>query len=82
MFVRKKKNPSGIISVQMIDKSSGKYKVFRTVGSSSNEAEVKRLYNEGYEETVHINQNDLSAGIYYVKMTITDRVAIKKVVIQ
>src|SRR5690554_3172543 len=35
MFVRKKKNPSGVISVQVIDKSSGKYVVRKTVGSSS-----------------------------------------------
>jgi transposase len=49
MFVRKKKNPSGIISVQVIDKGSGKYRVFRTIGSSSNEAEVERLYSEGKE---------------------------------
>ena len=27
MFVRKKKNKSGVISVQVIDKSSGRYKV-------------------------------------------------------
>jgi hypothetical protein len=35
MFVRKKKNPSGIISVQIIDKSRGKYRVAKTIGSSS-----------------------------------------------
>ncbi|MDR1371928.1 MAG: hypothetical protein LBJ17_02210 [Dysgonamonadaceae bacterium] len=31
----KKKNPSGVVSVQVIDKSGGKYRVFKTVGSSS-----------------------------------------------
>jgi hypothetical protein len=35
-----------------------------------------------YEEAVHINQNDLPAGVYYLKMTITDNVVVKKVIIQ
>ncbi|MBI2258647.1 MAG: IS1634 family transposase [Flavobacteriia bacterium] len=34
MFVRKKLNKSGLVSVQVIDKSSGKYKVIKTIGSS------------------------------------------------
>jgi len=44
MYVRKKKNPSGVVSVQIIDKSGGKYKVLRTVGSSSDVSEIERLY--------------------------------------
>lgn len=40
MFVRQKKNPSGLISVQVISKHGGKYKVEKTIGSSSNMAEV------------------------------------------
>jgi len=36
MYIRKKNNKSGIISIQVIDKSSGKYKVVKTIGSSSN----------------------------------------------
>jgi transposase len=47
MFVRKKKNPSGVISVQIIDKSSGKYKVLKTIGSSSDVCKVESLYREG-----------------------------------
>ncbi len=43
MFVRKKKNKSGVISVQVIDKSSGRYKVIQTIGSSANAQEVERL---------------------------------------
>jgi len=42
MFVRKKKNKSGVVSVQVIDKSSGKYKVKKTIGSSSKPDEIKR----------------------------------------
>lgn len=44
MFVRKKKNKSGVISVQIIDKSSGHYKVLKTIGSSSKESQVNELY--------------------------------------
>ncbi|MCK9255722.1 MAG: hypothetical protein GX793_10280 [Bacteroidales bacterium] len=47
MFVRKKKNPSGIISIQVIDKSSGKYKVVKTIGSSSDTEEIRDLYLKG-----------------------------------
>jgi len=47
MYVRKKKNKSGKISIQIIDKSSGKYKVIKTVGSSSDTKEVEGLYNQG-----------------------------------
>lgn len=43
MYLRKKNNKSGVISVQVIDKSSGKYKVIKTVGSSSNELEITQL---------------------------------------
>ena len=47
MFVRKKKNKSGSVSVQVIDKSSGKYKVIKTIGSSSNKTEITDLYLKG-----------------------------------
>ncbi len=47
MFIRKKRNKSGVISVQVIDKSTGSYKVLQTIGSSSNEAEISILWNRG-----------------------------------
>ena len=47
MFIRKKKNPSGIVSVQIIDKSCGTYKVFKTIGSSSDTSEIATLYQQG-----------------------------------
>lgn len=43
MFVRTKKNYSGTVSVQVIDKSSGSYKVIKTIGSSSDLEEIKGL---------------------------------------
>ena len=47
MFVRRKKNPSGVISIQIIDKNKGKYKVLRTIGSSSDALEIENLHNQG-----------------------------------
>lgn len=47
MFVRKKKNPSGIVSVQIIDKSKGQYHVVKTIGSSSDTAEIESFYRQG-----------------------------------
>ncbi|WP_194775275.1 IS1634 family transposase [Pararhodonellum marinum] len=49
MFVRKKPNKSGKISVQVIDKVKGSYKVAKTIGSSSNPAEVQNLVSLGEE---------------------------------
>jgi len=46
MFVRKKKNKSGAISVQIIDKSSGSYKVIKTIGSSHNEQDVATMWRK------------------------------------
>lgn len=47
MFVRKKKNKSGLISIQVIDKSSGKYKVIKTIGSSVDDREIDFLFKQG-----------------------------------
>ena len=47
MFVRSKKNKSGKVSVQVIDKSTGKYKVVKTIGSSQNEIEIAELFKQG-----------------------------------
>jgi transposase len=49
MFVRKKKNKSGVISVQVISKSTGRYAVVKTVGSSSEASEVDQLFKQGKE---------------------------------
>lgn len=42
MFVRKKRNASGSISIQVIDKSGG-YRVVKTIGSARTPAEIGRL---------------------------------------
>jgi transposase len=47
MFVRKKTNRSGLISVQVIDKSHGKYRVVRTIGLGKTAEEAEDLVEEG-----------------------------------
>lgn len=49
MFVRQKKNKSGVISIQVIDKSSGKYKVLKTIGSSSIASEIEVLVSNAQD---------------------------------
>lgn len=43
MLVRKKRNRSGVVSVQVIYKSSGKYKMIKTIGSSSDVDQIESL---------------------------------------
>ena len=49
MFVRKKRNTSGVVSVQVIDKSSGSYRVVKTMGSSSEKDRIEELYVQGLQ---------------------------------
>jgi len=47
MFVRKKPNKSGVISIQVITKVKGKSKLVKTIGSSGDERELKELILRG-----------------------------------
>ena len=47
MFIRRKKNRSGSISIVVIDKGNGKYREVRTIGTSSDASELEKLYVEG-----------------------------------
>lgn len=47
MFVRKKHNKSGVISIQILEKVAGKSTLVKTVGSSSNLEEVEELFRKG-----------------------------------
>lgn len=46
MFVRKKRNKSGSISVHVIQKGNG-YKIVKTLGTSTDAAEIERLVIQG-----------------------------------
>lgn len=52
MFVRKKRNKSGSVSIQIIDKTKG-YRVVRTVGSAIHQDDIEKLWRKGQ----HIIQN-------------------------
>lgn len=47
MFVRKKPNKSGVISIQVIEKRNGQSVLIKTIGSSSDDGEIARLYEQG-----------------------------------
>ncbi len=48
MFIRKKKNKSGKISVQIISKAGGKYKVVKTAGCSDSLKEIEKLFLQAH----------------------------------
>jgi transposase len=50
MFVRKLKNRSGSLSVQVIQKTNGKYKVVKTIGSATTQQEIEKLVNLAQQE--------------------------------
>lgn len=50
MFIRKKPNASGSLSVQVIQKINGKYKVVKTVGSATTQQEIDKLVNQAKQE--------------------------------
>lgn len=60
MFVRKKKNPSGIVSIQVIDKSKGRYFVIKTIGSSADPLTIESLFLKGKQWiNNHLGEQDI-----------------------
>lgn len=57
MFVRKKKNKSGSISVQIVSKSQGKYKVLKSLGSSVDPAILLGLELKAKQEILRLESN-------------------------
>jgi transposase len=47
MFLRQKKNSSGVVSVQILQKQNGKNKLLRTIGSSNDALTVTHLVEQG-----------------------------------
>jgi len=72
MFIRKKKNKSGSISVQIISKPKGKYKVVKTIGSSSDEEDLVLLLAKAKAElekikgqqNLFVSKKDISIESY------------------
>jgi len=60
MFVRKKKNPSGVVSVQIIDKSTGKYRFIKSVGSANEPSAIEELIRQGEKWiSAHLGEVDM-----------------------
>lgn len=60
MFIRKKKNQSGSVSIQIIQKVDGKNELIKSIGSSKNEEEIKLLVNKAQQEIPKI----LNQGVF------------------
>ncbi len=56
MFIRKLKNRSGSISIQIISKSKGKYKVVKTIGSNHTQEGINLLLNQAKHELNNIQK--------------------------
>ncbi len=56
MFIREKKNKSGSSSVQIISKSAGRYKVVKTIGSSSSQEGILLLLHQARHELSQIKK--------------------------
>lgn len=56
MFIRQKMNKSGSTSIQIIDKSSGRYKVLKTIGSSDDIYELELLCQKAQKAILELKQ--------------------------
>ena len=52
MFVRKKPNKSGSISIQIVDKSNGAYRVVKTIGVATEPKAIETLLKKEKDERV------------------------------
>lgn len=50
MFVRRNKNRSGSVSIQIVSKTGGRYRVIKTLGSSTIAEEIEKLWHEALHE--------------------------------
>jgi hypothetical protein len=56
MFVRPKENASGSVSIQIISKSRGKYKVVKTLGSTTTRQEIEGLTQLAEQEIERLSE--------------------------
>jgi len=57
MFVRKKPNKSGSVSIQIIEKIKSINKVIETIGCSKDKDEIDKLYNQGLQRIKELEPN-------------------------
>ena len=80
MFIRQKKNKSEVISIQVIDKSSGKYKLLKTIGSSSELNQIDKLVLEAQnyiKEIKKLNEFDFSNSNQIIQNVLENITALK-----
>ncbi len=73
MFLRKKPNKSGSVSIQVVDKSEGKYRVITTIGCSSDIDEIERLVIKG-EQFIQDKINDSKQGKLFSTQSRNDKI--------
>jgi transposase len=56
MFVRSKKNRSGSVSIQIISKARGRYKVVKTLGSATTRQKIERLTRLAEQEIERLSE--------------------------
>ncbi len=56
MFVRKKPNKSGSTSIQIVDKSSGTYKVIQSIGVATDPEEIEGLLLKAHQELARLQK--------------------------
>lgn len=77
MFLREKRNKSGSVSVQIIQKLRGKYKVLQTIGNGRSEQELTKLNYLGKQEIerlskqpeLFVRENDLQIEQIFSNLT-------------
>jgi hypothetical protein len=57
MFIRENKNRSGSVSVQIISKESGKYRVIKSIGSGKTPQEIAFLKQRAQQELRKLQGN-------------------------
>ena len=80
MFIRQKKNKSGVISIQVIDKSSGKYKLLKTIGNSSELNQIDKLLLEAQnyiKEIKRLGEFDFSNSNQLIQNVLENITALK-----
>jgi hypothetical protein len=65
VFIRQKKNKTGSLSVQIIYKVGGNYKIIKTIGSSEREEQVKILVQQVKFELISVARQ--SSFIHFIK---------------
>ena len=72
MFVRRLKNRSGSVSIQLISKAHGRYKVIKTLGTAKDPDEIERLWLQAQHI---VNTPDSTQGKLFAMQTQADHVA-------